>query len=87
MGTVGAGEQGVLLKFGAVTEEIKDEGLYFKVPFMHQVVMMSMQIQKYTAPATSSSKDLQVVVHGSHLELPVGCDSGGRNLSHHAAAV
>ena len=61
MGTVGAGEQGVLLKFGAVTEEIKDEGLYFKVPFMHQVVMMSMQIQKYTAPATSSSKDLQVV--------------------------
>ena len=61
MGTVGAGEQGVLLKFGAVTEEIKDEGLYFKVPFMHQVVLMSTQIQKYTAPATSSSKDLQVV--------------------------
>ena len=61
MGTVGAGEQGVLLKFGAVTGEIKDEGLYFKVPFMHQVVLMSTQIQKYTAPATSSSKDLQVV--------------------------
>ena len=61
MGTVGAGEQGVLLKFGAVTGEIKDEGLYFKVPFMHQVVLMSTQIQKYTATATSSSKDLQVV--------------------------
>ena len=61
MGTVGAGEQGVLLKFGAVTGEIKDEGLYFKVPFVHQVVLMSTQIQKYTATATSSSKDLQVV--------------------------
>ena len=61
MGTVGAGQQGVLLKFGAVTGEIKDEGLYFKVPFMHQVVLMSTQIQKYTATATSSSKDLQVV--------------------------
>ena len=61
MGTVGAGQQGVLLKFGAVTGEIKDEGLYFVVPFMHQVVLMSTQIQKYTATATSSSKDLQVV--------------------------
>ncbi len=61
MGTVGAGEQGVLLKFGAVTGEIKDEGLYFKVPFMHQVVLMSTQIQKYTATASSSSKDLQEV--------------------------
>ena len=61
MGTVGAGEQGVLLRFGAVTGEIKDEGLYFKMPFVNQVVLMSMQIQKYTATATSSSKDLQVV--------------------------
>ena len=61
MGTVGAGQQGVLLRFGAVTGEIKDEGLYFKMPFVNQVVLMSMQIQKYTATATSSSKDLQVV--------------------------
>ena len=61
MGTVGAGQQGVLLRFGAVTGEIKDEGLYFKIPFVNQVVLMSTQIQKYTATATSSSQDLQVV--------------------------
>ena len=61
VGTVGAGQQGVLLRFGAVTGEIKDEGLYFVVPFMHQVVLMSTQIQKYTATTTSSSKDLQEV--------------------------
>ena len=61
VGTVGAGQQGVLLRFGAVTGEVKPEGLYFKVPFVHQVILMSTQIQKYTAPATSSSKDLQVV--------------------------
>ncbi len=61
MGTVGAGQQGVLLRFGAVTGTIFDEGLYFKIPFVNQVVLMSTQIQKYTAPATSSSKDLQVV--------------------------
>jgi regulator of protease activity HflC (stomatin/prohibitin superfamily) len=61
VGTVGAGERGVLLRFGAVTGTIFDEGLYFKIPFVHQVALMSTQIQKYTAPATSSSKDLQVV--------------------------
>ncbi len=59
-GTVGAGQRGVLLHFGEVTG-IKDEGLYYKVPFVQEVVLMSTQIQRYTAPATSSSKDLQVV--------------------------
>ena len=60
-GTVGAGERGVLIRFGAVTGKILDEGLYLKVPFMEDVVLMSTQIMKYTAPATSSSQDLQVV--------------------------
>jgi len=60
-GTVGAGQRGVLLRFGAVTGEVKEEGLYFKVPFAEQVVLMSTQIQKYSAPASASSKDLQVV--------------------------
>jgi len=60
-GIVGAGQRGVLLRFGAVTGEIKEEGLYFKVPFAEQVVLMSTQIQKYSAPASASSKDLQVV--------------------------
>lgn len=60
-GSVGAGQRGVLLRFGAVTGEVKGEGLYFKVPFAEQVVLMSTQIQKYSAPASASSKDLQVV--------------------------
>ncbi|MGH9785360.1 MAG: prohibitin family protein [Terriglobia bacterium] len=60
-GIVGAGQGGVLLRFGAVTGEIKEEGLYFKIPFAEQVVLMSTQIQKYSAPASASSKDLQVV--------------------------
>lgn len=61
MGVVDAGQRGVLLRFGAVSDEVKEEGLYFKIPFVHQVVLMSTQIQKYTAPVGSSSKDLQVV--------------------------
>lgn len=60
-GIVGAGQRGVLLRFGAMTGEIKEEGLYFKIPFADQVVLMSTQIQKYTTPVGASSKDLQVV--------------------------
>jgi len=61
VGIVGAGQRGVLLRFGAPTGAIKNEGLYFKIPFAEQVVLMSTQIQKYAALATASSKDLQVV--------------------------
>src|SRR3989338_6853113 len=60
-GIVGAGQRGVLLRFGAVTGTIKNEGLYFKIPFVEEVVLMSTQIEKYTALASASSKDLQVV--------------------------
>ncbi|MCZ6514613.1 MAG: SPFH domain-containing protein, partial [Acidobacteria bacterium] len=56
-GTVEAGERGVLLRFGEVVEGgTKEPGLYLKVPFMDRVVILPTQIQKYTAPATSSSK-------------------------------
>ena len=61
LGTVAAGQRGVLLRFQAPTGAIKEEGLYYKIPFVEQVILMSTQIQKYTAPASSSSKDLQVV--------------------------
>lgn len=61
LGTVGAGERGVLLQFGAVKDKVFDEGLYFKIPFIHQVVKMDVKVQKDEIPASASSKDLQVV--------------------------
>lgn len=61
VGIVPAGYEGVLLRFGAITGDIKQEGLYFKVPFVESVVLMSTQIQKYTTQTSASSKDLQVV--------------------------
>src|SRR3990167_2010316 len=61
VGVVPAGYKGVLLRFGAVTGEIKGEGLYYKIPFVESVVLMSIQIEKYTSQTTASSKDLQVV--------------------------
>jgi len=76
-GIVGAGQRGVLLRFGAVTGEIKEEGLYFKIPFAEQVVLMSTQIQKYSAPASSSSKDLQVVTTEVTLNYQLNASSIG----------
>jgi len=61
VGTVGAGERGILLQFGAVKDKVFDEGLYFKIPFVQQVVKMDVKMQKDEVPASASSKDLQVV--------------------------
>ncbi len=60
-GTVRAGERGVKLRFGAVTGIVLDEGLYFKVPLVEEVVRMDVKIQKAETEATAASKDLQTV--------------------------
>ena len=61
LGTVGAGERGILLQFGAVQDKVFGEGLYFKIPVIQQVVKMDVKIQKDEVPSTASSKDLQIV--------------------------
>ena len=60
-GTVGAGERGVLLRFDAVTGKIYDEGLFFRWPFIEQVMKMDIKVQKNQVEATAASKDLQTV--------------------------
>ncbi len=60
-GTIGAGERGILLQFGAVKDKIFGEGLYFKIPLVHQVVKMDVKIKKDEVAASASSKDLQIV--------------------------
>ncbi|MBU1292046.1 prohibitin family protein [Patescibacteria group bacterium] len=60
-GTIGAGERGVLLQFGAVKDKIFNEGLYIKIPFIQKVVKIDVKIQKDEIPASASSKDLQIV--------------------------
>ncbi|MCF7836027.1 MAG: prohibitin family protein [Candidatus Marinimicrobia bacterium] len=60
-GTIGAGERGVLLQFGAVKDKVFDEGLYFKIPIIQSVVKMDVRIQKDEVAASASSKDLQIV--------------------------
>jgi prohibitin 2 len=59
--TVPAGHRGVVIRFGAVTGRVLDEGLQTKIPFLDSVEKMSVQTQKYTADAVSASGDLQDV--------------------------
>jgi regulator of protease activity HflC (stomatin/prohibitin superfamily) len=60
-GTIGAGNRGVLLQFGAVQGKIFGEGLYFKIPFIQGVQKIDVRVQKEQADATAASKDLQEV--------------------------
>lgn len=61
MGQVPAGSRGVVLQFGAVTGEVKPEGLYFVTPFVQSVRLMNVQIHAHKAPATAASRDMQNV--------------------------
>ncbi|HBB27234.1 TPA: HflC protein, partial [Candidatus Gracilibacteria bacterium] len=60
-GTIGAGQRGILLRFGAVTGTVYNEGLYFKIPFIEDVKKIDVKVQKEQTEATSASKDLQAV--------------------------
>ncbi|MFH1582554.1 MAG: prohibitin family protein [bacterium] len=60
-GTVGAGERGILLQFGAVQNKVFNEGLYFKMPFIQNVVKIDVKIQKDEVASSAASKDLQIV--------------------------
>ncbi len=60
-GQIGAGERGVVLKFGGVTSRTLNEGIYVVVPFVNSVERMSVQTDIFEAPASAASKDLQTV--------------------------
>jgi len=61
IGQVDAGARGVVLRFGAVTNRILNEGFYFITPVLETVQIMDVQIQKFESPARAASKDLQDV--------------------------
>jgi prohibitin 2 len=60
-GSIPAGHTGVKTTFGAVSPNHISEGLYFKWPFVQKVNMVTIQVQKAEAVASSASSDLQSV--------------------------
>lgn len=59
--TVGAGERGVLMTWGAVVPGVLSPGLHFKLPLAQTVARMNVQVQKSQAAETAASLDLQDV--------------------------
>ncbi len=60
-GQVPAGYRGVVLRFGAPTGTIKNEGLYMVTPFINAVEVLSVQVVAFDAVAEAASRDLQDV--------------------------
>jgi len=58
---VSAGQRGVVLKLGAVQDEILDEGWHWVMPIVKNVKKIDVTIQKEERGASASSKDLQIV--------------------------
>lgn len=58
---VPAGNTGVVLTLGEVSDKGLDAGFHLKVPFIQKVQDMSNKIQVYETPASAVSKDLQTV--------------------------
>lgn len=58
---VGAGQRGVVLNFGAVQQQVLEEGLHFRIPVMQEVALMDVKIQKAETDAAAASADLQDV--------------------------
>jgi regulator of protease activity HflC (stomatin/prohibitin superfamily) len=58
---VRAGERGVVLNWGAVSDIIYNEGLHLKIPIYQKIEKMDVTVQKEEYPASAASKDLQIV--------------------------
>lgn len=58
--TVDAGERGIVLQWGSVTNVV-DDGLHFKLPFIQSVKVVDVRTRKAHAPAQAASSDLQRV--------------------------
>mgnify|MGYP001588554064 FL=1 len=58
---IGAGERGIVLNFGAVQDNVLNEGMHFRIPVMQEIIMMDVKIQKAETDAASASSDMQDV--------------------------
>jgi prohibitin 1 len=58
---VGAGERGVIMRFGKVDNAILDEGIHPIFPIVTSVKTLSVRVQKTDLKADAASKDLQQI--------------------------
>ena len=58
---VKAGHTGVVVTLGKVNENVLQEGMHFKIPFVQQIIMIDNRITKLEVETEAFSKDLQTV--------------------------
>ena len=58
---IGPGERGVVLNFGAVQQNVFEEGLHFRIPVMQEIIRMDVKVQKAETDAAAASSNLQDV--------------------------
>ncbi len=58
---VGAGERGVMMRFGKVQNAVLDEGIHPILPIVTSVKTLSVRVQKTDLKADAASKDLQSI--------------------------
>lgn len=75
---VPAGNTGVVLTLGKVSDRILTEGLNFKVPFVQNVKIINNKIQVIEIEANAVSKDLQTVNSSIAVNYRVGFESSAR---------
>lgn len=71
---VPAGNSGVVVTLGKVSQQTLTEGFHFKVPFVQTVEMISNKIQKKEVDAAAVSKDLQTVSSTIAVNYKVAAD-------------
>ena len=74
---VGAGERGVVLTLGQVSDSVWSEGLHLKLPLIQSVKILDVKTQVESIDATAASKDLQNVT--AKVALNYHLDSGRVN--------
>lgn len=70
-----AGNTGVVMTFGKVSDSVMQEGFHLKIPFVQSVEVISNKIQKQEVEAAAVSKDLQTVSSNIAVNYRVGFSS------------
>lgn len=73
-----AGNTGVVMTLGKVSDNVMQEGLNFKIPFVQTVSVVNNKIQVVEVDAPAVSKDLQTVNSIIAVNFRVGLESGAK---------
>ena len=59
--TIKSGEVGLKVRFGKIVSSQLNEGFNFKIPYIEDIVIVNIKVQKIELRTESSSKDLQTI--------------------------